>query len=54
MTTASGSQYSVPRYYDIAFDRDRQEVNFLRNPSGRTGITAAWILREVILTWWAT
>jgi hypothetical protein len=23
------------------------------DPSGRTGIIAAWILREAILTWWA-
>ena len=35
-------QYSVPRYYDIAFDTDRrQEVNFLGDPSGRTGITTS-------------
>ena len=48
-------QYSVPRYFDVAFDMDRrQEVNSLRDPSGRTGIPAAWILREAILTWWAT
>ena len=47
--------YSVPRYYEIAFDFDRwQEVNFLGDPAGRAGITASWILREAILTWWAT
>jgi hypothetical protein len=23
------------------------------DPSGRTGITASWILREAILTWFA-
>jgi hypothetical protein len=55
MTAASGSQYSAPRYYEIAFDTDQwREVNFRRDPSGRTGITASWILREAILTWWAT
>ena len=47
-------QYSAPRYYEIAFDTDRwREVSFLGNPSGRTGITAQWILREAIFTWFA-
>jgi len=30
----------------------RREV-LLGDPSGRTGITASWILREAILTWWS-
>jgi len=29
-------------------------VNLLGDPSGRTGITASWILREAILTWFTT
>jgi hypothetical protein len=46
-------QYSAAEY-DDAFERTRRpEVNFLGNPSGRTGITASWILREAILTWFA-
>jgi agmatinase len=32
---------------------DLVEVAHAHDPSGRTGITAAWILREAILTWWA-
>jgi agmatinase len=32
---------------------DLVEVAHAWDPSGRTGITAAWILREAILTWWA-
>jgi hypothetical protein len=28
------------------------EVAHAWDPSGRTGITACWILREAILTWW--
>jgi agmatinase len=31
---------------------DLMEVAHAWDPSGRTGITAAWILREAILTWW--
>jgi agmatinase len=31
---------------------DLVEVAHAHDPSGRTGITAAWILREAILTWW--
>jgi agmatinase len=32
---------------------DLVEVAQALDPSGRTGIIAAWILREAILTWWA-
>jgi len=32
---------------------DLVEVAHAFDPSGRTGITASWILREAILTWWA-
>ena len=32
---------------------DLMEVAMVFDPSGRTAITAAWILREAILTWWA-
>jgi agmatinase len=32
---------------------DLMEVAQAWDPSGRTGITASWILREAILTWWA-
>src|SRR5438876_102856 len=32
---------------------DLMEVAHAFDPSGRTGITASWILREAILTWWA-
>ncbi|MEK7769621.1 MAG: agmatinase [candidate division NC10 bacterium] len=31
---------------------DLVEVAQAWDPSGRTGITASWILREAILTWW--
>ncbi len=31
---------------------DLMEVAHAWDPSGRTGITASWILREAILTWW--
>lgn len=31
---------------------DLMEVACGWDPSGRTGITASWILREAILTWW--
>jgi len=31
---------------------DLMEVAQAFDPSGRTGITASWILREAILTWW--
>lgn len=31
---------------------DLVEVAHAWDPSGRTGITAAWILREALLTWW--
>ena len=31
---------------------DLMEVAHAWDPSGRTGITACWILREAILTWW--
>ena len=31
---------------------DLMEVAHVFDPSGRTGITASWILREAILTWW--
>ena len=31
---------------------DLMEVAHAYDPSGRTGITASWILREAILTWW--
>jgi hypothetical protein len=48
-------QYSAPRYYEIAFDTDRwREVNFRGDRPGRTGITASWIPREAILTWFAS
>jgi hypothetical protein len=48
------AQYSAPRY-DDAFDmKRRSEVELLEEPSGRTGITASWILRKAILTWFAT
>jgi agmatinase len=33
---------------------DLMEVAHAWDPSGRTGITASWILREAILTWFAT
>ena len=33
---------------------DLMEVAHAFDPSGRTGITASWILREAILTWWGT
>ncbi len=46
--------YSAPRYCDAFEMNRRREVNLLGDPSGRTGITASWILREAILTWWAT
>jgi agmatinase len=31
---------------------DLVEVAHAWDPSGRTGITASWILREALLTWW--
>ena len=31
---------------------DLMEVAHAFDSSGRTGITASWILREAILTWW--
>jgi len=31
---------------------DLMEVAQAFDPSGRTGITASWILREAMLTWW--
>jgi agmatinase len=31
---------------------DLMELAHAFDPSGRTGITASWILREAILTWW--
>jgi agmatinase len=31
---------------------DLMEVAHAFDPSGRTGITASWILREAILSWW--
>jgi len=31
---------------------DLVEVAHAFDPSGRTGITASWVLREAILTWW--
>jgi agmatinase len=31
---------------------DLMEVAHAWDPSGRTGITASWILREALLTWW--
>jgi len=31
---------------------DLMEVAHAFDPSGRTGITASWVLREAILTWW--
>ena len=31
---------------------DLMEVAQVFDPSGRTGITASWILREAILSWW--
>ena len=31
---------------------DLMEVAQAWDPSGRTAITASWILREAILTWW--
>jgi agmatinase len=33
---------------------DLVEVAQVFDPSGRTGITAAWVLREAILSWWGT
>jgi hypothetical protein len=45
-------QYSAPECGDAFTMNRRPQVNFLRDPSGRTGITASWILREAILTWW--
>ena len=33
---------------------DLMEVAQDFDPSGRTAITASWVLREAILTWWAT
>jgi agmatinase len=33
---------------------DLMEVAHAFDPSGRTGITACWILREAILTWWGS
>jgi agmatinase len=33
---------------------DLMEVAQHFDPSGRTAITASWVLREAILTWWAT
>jgi hypothetical protein len=47
----SGPQYSAPRSYDAAFDM--AGVNVSGDPSDCTGITASWILREAILTWFA-
>ena len=32
---------------------DLMEVAEILDPSGRTAITASWVLREAILTWWA-
>jgi len=32
---------------------DLMEVAEIFDPSGRTAITASWVLREAILTWWA-
>ena len=32
---------------------DLMEVAQGFDPSGRTAITASWVLREAILTWWA-
>ncbi len=32
---------------------DLMEVAHAFDPSGRTAITASWVLREAILTWWA-
>jgi arginase family enzyme len=31
---------------------DLVEVAHAHDPTGRTGITASWILREAILAWW--
>lgn len=31
---------------------DLMEVTHAFDPSGRTGITACWVLREAVLTWW--
>jgi hypothetical protein len=48
-------QYSAPRYYEIAFDTDQWRDEYFRtDPSGLTVICASLILREAILTWWAT
>jgi hypothetical protein len=47
-------QYSAPEYGDAVEMKRRPEVNSLGDPSGRTGITASSILREAILTWFAT
>jgi hypothetical protein len=46
--------YSAPEYDDAFEMKRRPPVNCLRDPSGRTGIPASWILREAILTWFAT
>jgi hypothetical protein len=48
------AQYSAPRYDDAFEMKRRSEVDPLGDPSGRTGITASWILREAILTWFST
>jgi hypothetical protein len=47
-------QYSAPRLDDAFGMKPRLEVNDVADPSGRTGITASWIIREAILTWFAT
>ncbi len=33
---------------------DLVEVAHAWDPSGRTGIAAAWVIREALLTWWGT
>ena len=33
---------------------DLVEVTHAWDPSGRTGITAAWVIREALLAWWGS
>ena len=33
---------------------DLVEVTHAWDPSGRTGITASWVIREALLAWWGT
>jgi agmatinase len=52
---------SVPELIDVVrllegqrvIGGDLVEVAHAWDPSGRTGIAAAWVIREALLTWWA-